>query len=270
MKIKYLLIIAIAFVTVSCSTVYKSGQTPDDVYFSPAQDKQEYVVVDENDNRMYGSRSQSLRHRNDIMLSVSYGNSFGPYYDPFYSSFYPGINYNYPYSPFMKIGINSGYSYFNPYDQFYPYSWGYYYPYNYYGKDPFYSGYKVNTNTAPRRSNMGTYGNAPRMPIPQTIKGSDGKTYTPQNAPVRQFPNTSQSSNEQKSTGVGGFIRKIFTPSNGSESSNGRYENKNQPTRTFEKERREVNQPNRTFTPTLPPSSNNSGGSAPVRTFRKN
>src|SRR5215210_1700039 len=37
----------------SCSTAYKTGQTPDDVYFSPAREEAAYVKVENNDDRRY-------------------------------------------------------------------------------------------------------------------------------------------------------------------------------------------------------------------------
>ena len=37
----------------SCSTAYKAGQTPDDVYFSPARETEAYVKVEKNDDRRY-------------------------------------------------------------------------------------------------------------------------------------------------------------------------------------------------------------------------
>jgi hypothetical protein len=43
MKIKYLLFVCSIAVFSSCSTAYRSGQTPDDVYYSPAPQLREYV-----------------------------------------------------------------------------------------------------------------------------------------------------------------------------------------------------------------------------------
>jgi hypothetical protein len=37
----------------SCTSAYKTGQTPDDVYFSPEREKEEYVRVEKRDDRYY-------------------------------------------------------------------------------------------------------------------------------------------------------------------------------------------------------------------------
>jgi len=46
---KIFITILSAVVFSSCSTAYKAGQTPDDVYFSPSLNRSEYVVMDEED-----------------------------------------------------------------------------------------------------------------------------------------------------------------------------------------------------------------------------
>src|SRR5918993_6008453 len=47
----------------SCSTAYKSGQTPDDVYYSPARETDAYVKVENDDERRY--RSEDRYRSND-------------------------------------------------------------------------------------------------------------------------------------------------------------------------------------------------------------
>ena len=37
----------------SCTTAYKTGQTPDDVYYSPARPQDEYVRTEKQDDRRY-------------------------------------------------------------------------------------------------------------------------------------------------------------------------------------------------------------------------
>ena len=51
-----ILLLALSAVTFSnCTTAYKTGQTPDDVYYSPARpiDQDEYVRVDNDNDRTY-------------------------------------------------------------------------------------------------------------------------------------------------------------------------------------------------------------------------
>jgi hypothetical protein len=51
----------------SCSTAYKTGQTPDDVYYSPARETAAYVKVENDDDRRY--RSEDRYRSNDIYRS---------------------------------------------------------------------------------------------------------------------------------------------------------------------------------------------------------
>ena len=45
-------ILSLALVFASCTTAYKSGQTPDDVYYSPARPQEEYVRTEKKDDRL--------------------------------------------------------------------------------------------------------------------------------------------------------------------------------------------------------------------------
>lgn len=49
MNARFLLLILSAATVTSCSTVYKSGQTPDDVYYSPAKEQPAYVNTQEKE-----------------------------------------------------------------------------------------------------------------------------------------------------------------------------------------------------------------------------
>jgi hypothetical protein len=49
----YLLLVSLAFIFASCSTAYKTGQTPDDVYYSPERSSDEYVRVEKRNDRQY-------------------------------------------------------------------------------------------------------------------------------------------------------------------------------------------------------------------------
>lgn len=53
MKSAILLLALSAIVFSSCSTAYKSGQTPDDVYYSPARPADEYVQSENKKDRKY-------------------------------------------------------------------------------------------------------------------------------------------------------------------------------------------------------------------------
>ena len=51
MKTKLLLLIGIIAVFSSCSSAYRIGQTPDDVYYSPAPEQDEYVTSDNQQDK---------------------------------------------------------------------------------------------------------------------------------------------------------------------------------------------------------------------------
>ena len=53
MKPSILLLALTAAAFSSCTTAYKTGQTPDDVYFSPTRPQEEYVRVEKQDDRYY-------------------------------------------------------------------------------------------------------------------------------------------------------------------------------------------------------------------------
>src|SRR5687768_11980116 len=60
----FLPLLSLTLVFASCTTAYKSGQTPDDVYFSPERPQAEYVrVEDKEEDRYY--RGESNRSSSD-------------------------------------------------------------------------------------------------------------------------------------------------------------------------------------------------------------
>lgn len=102
MKTKFLLIPLLALFFTSCSTAYKSGQTPDDVYYSPLRvengndnndkDKDEVknTSSEEREIRM-ATRDRRWRDRdNDYDYRYDpyrYGYSYGYYYNPYYCKY---------------------------------------------------------------------------------------------------------------------------------------------------------------------------------------
>ena len=63
----YLLFVSLVIAFASCTSVYKTGQTPDDVYFSPTRPQDEYVQVNKNDDRKYYSDDE---YRDDRYLRM--------------------------------------------------------------------------------------------------------------------------------------------------------------------------------------------------------
>jgi hypothetical protein len=263
MKTKHLLLIGIIVVLSSCSAVYRTSQTPDDVYYSPAPPQNDYVHTDNQQDRdSYGYNNNSFNrehlaisrgirepiYRNTLSFSLGYG------YDP-YNSFDYGYNsYNY-YNPY---GYYNQYTY--PGVTFYPYAHDYY---GGYYSSPFYNYYQppfyipqpgTNATFGPRKYNLGVYN-----PTVSPLNNHPGQSTTTNSAPVRTFSTT-----PANGTGVGNFIRRVIFPSNNNSSGSYRNTTNNSdnstPARSFQ---------TNTSSGSSSSSSSGSGGSAPVRTFRK-
>ena len=110
----------------SCSTAYRTGQTPDDVYYSPAKETEAYVKVENNDQPKYRTedryRSNEYVNPDDRWLRMRVRNryrwsSFDDYEwnDWRYNSW--GYNSYHTYSPFNSYWNNyyNWNSYYNPY-----------------------------------------------------------------------------------------------------------------------------------------------------------
>ena len=121
-----ILILSIAFLA-SCNAAYKTGQTPDDLYYSKAKEvKKEYVHYDRNVDH-YEERQIRMCISNPRFRNLDYNN-----------------DYDYKYNPYA-YGYNYGY-YYNPC----------YYPYPVYN---FGSTYVNPKNTTIRKANLGGYSN---------------------------------------------------------------------------------------------------------------
>ena len=142
MNIKILLIAISAATISSCSTTYRSGQTPDDVYYSP---KRVIEEDDTQDTRREEPRKSYYQDR-EIRMAV---------YDRRWRDF--NDEFDYKYDPY-HYGYSYGY-YYNPYYCHYPV-------------------YLVNVpvvnpkNTVPRMTNLGSYNNTGYV-VPN-VKSSNG------------------------------------------------------------------------------------------------
>jgi len=292
MKIKHLLMLGVVAAFSSCSTAYRTGQTPDDVYYSPAPQENTYVTkATDEDKNSYSYRNQEeadIRrgiedpvYRSGITFSMGMGYGYNPYslypYNSFNNPFYGNGGY-YSYDPYGFKSMydpyyNNSFGYMNPYSYN---SFGYYgySPYSF-GFSPYYSPYSpilfssktVNTNTGPRRYNLNVYNNNST-----SNSGSRGNVQ-----PIRSTgTGTTQPST---GTGVGNVIRRVFTPSQRSTYTPPSNNNYNNNRRTYNdnnynsNNNNNYNTPERTFTPSAPSnsssSSSGSSNSAPVRTFRR-
>ena len=161
--------IAVAGIT-SCSTAYKTGQTPDDVYYSPVrtygEDKKEET---KQDNREVANTETSEDRR--IRIGIN---------DPRYRNWDYG--YDYAYTPY-KYGYNYGY-YYNPYYCSYP---------------VYYNTIKPvvvkPVSTVPRTNNLGSYANTNYNNTNNTVKLSTKMASVKQ--PVR---NTYNNNNQTQTT----------------------------------------------------------------------
>jgi len=214
MKPTILLLALTALAFSSCTTAYKTGQTPDDVYFSPAQPQDEYVQTKRNDDRRYDGNDEYYDDRYlrmKVHNRTQWSNLNDWYYfgDRYSYSYYNGFNN--PWNPNMYWNY-----YYNPYSSYYPYGGG--------G-----SVYILNPKSTasiynrPRTFNLNTFngnniitGNSYTVPRGSKSSGSDYYYY---NTQPRNSNNSRNSNNNN-----GSFLRNVFSnersSSNNSNSSN--------------------------------------------------
>ncbi|MBL0184006.1 MAG: hypothetical protein IPP96_17680 [Chitinophagaceae bacterium] len=192
MKTKILLLSLTAAAFSSCTTAYKSSQTPDDVYYSPAR-----VYEDDSQNKREEEKTKPAPDY-EITMSIR---------DYRWRNF--SNEYDYDHSPYNYSckGYSYGY-YYNPY--YYP--WAIYTPRATYSKP---------VNTTPRMVNLNAYnGYNPNVASDKT--NGTGRWANPtyrynnsnSNGRSRQIilPNSSSSSNNNTRT---------YTPSSSGSSSSG-------------------------------------------------
>lgn len=187
----------------SCATAYKTGQTPDDVYYSPAKPEEEYARQDDerdyrNNNDYYTLGDYRLR------MQVRNRTRYCACNDDWYYD-------NWNYSNSWRYGWNN------------PWTWrpgvntGWYYSYN-----PWcYSPYPSYTTTATTKTfnykppirNFGNTNTVATTYNPKTGYSTNNNS----GRPARVYNN----SNRGNGNGFGGFLRQILTPSGNSGSSSG-------------------------------------------------
>jgi hypothetical protein len=177
-----LLALSVAAIS-SCSTAYKTGQTPDDVYYSPVR-----VVEVKEDQKQNDDRNQ-VRYRSEDDYEITMGIR-----DRRWRDFRD--DYSYSYSPYNYATCNTynyGY-YYNPY----------YYPWAIYtGKIT----YQAPVNTTPRMVNLNAYNGYNS----RVATGKTTGTVTWSN-PSTQYNNSNRSSNRREA-------REYIVPRNNNSSS---------------------------------------------------
>ena len=117
MQRQILLLAITAAALSSCTTIYKTGQTPDDVYFSPTRPQDEYVSVEEKedyrnqyDDKYYDDRYLRMKVHNYSQWSTlddwyaydRYGYRANYYYGTYYN---PYTSWNYHYNPYCQNNV---------------------------------------------------------------------------------------------------------------------------------------------------------------------
>ena len=111
MRSAILLLVLSAAILGSCTSAYKTGQTPDDVYFSPDRQHDKYIATREDDNRYQGDDVYDDKYlRMKVHNRMMWSELDDPYfYNPRNSySFYN--NWSNPWSPYTYWNY-----YYNPY-----------------------------------------------------------------------------------------------------------------------------------------------------------
>ena len=276
MKTKHLLYLLSIVALCSCSSAFRTGQTPDDVYYSPAPPPPvEYVTTDNQQDRdrysynnTFNSEDLAIRrgindprYRSSISLDLGYGYSpydyygsslyapYTPYYSP-YGSFYNP--YSYTGVTFYPHGYN--YNYYGAYSPYY----SNYSPFNYYYPPVYNSVPASNYRTGPRTFNLGVYNNG----ATNRTNARQQQTVSGTTMPVRTITPKPASG-----SGVGNFIRRVIAPSNNNRS----YSSDNDNNRSYRNDNNNNSSPTRTIqsgTSSSGGSSSSGSTSAPVRTFR--
>jgi hypothetical protein len=157
---KTLLVILSIAILASCSTTYKSGQTPDDLYYSKSR-----VIVEKEPEDRYERREDYTSQDRQIRMAINDRRWRNLDYD---------YDYDCRYSPYA-YGYNYGY-YYNPF----------YYPYPVYSVGVKYVNPK---NTTIRTANLGAYGNTVTTYTPTKGYGTVKTTTT------RRYNNTNSQNN---------------------------------------------------------------------------
>lgn len=202
MKRQILLLAITAAALSSCTTAYKTGQTPDDVYFSPTRPQDEYVKVEEKDEYRYDDTYYDDRYLRMKVHNRSQWNTLDDWYS--YDRYSYRANYYYG-------------SYYNPYT-----SWNYYNnPYCHNNNVIIYNPKLTSTVVnvpKPRNFNLTAYTNTNYNNANNNIRMN---TYKQGNVGRPVYSNTNSNN------GFSNTIKQIFSGSNNTNSSS------NAPSRTY-------------------------------------
>jgi uncharacterized membrane protein YgcG len=240
-------------IMMGCSTAYRSGQTPDDVYFSPTKENSGYVQFNNRDEEY---RADEVPMTDRYLRMKTFGGSRWNMFDDDFAYWNnPHWNNNTYFNVYPSIGYGMGYGnamWGNPFAYRNSGFWNPFSP-NYYGRPVVvYNVYNINKYTTPRSSGPRTY-NLNTYTAPRNVY-SDPKLGT-----------NIRSGNQYYNNSSSGTPRGGYNPrSSGSDYGS--------PARTFSNSSSSGSSSNRSSGSTSSSSSSSSSGSsssgsAPVRSF---
>ena len=199
MKTTNLLTLAFVVLLSSCTAAYRTGQTPDDVYYSPARPEDEYVRVQREESRRYRNADESYEDRY-LRMRVHNRYQWNDLSD-WYTYERWTLGYNSYFAPTVNPYVSWNY-YYNPYYSHYNYN------------SPYFSNWAVGSShgvktrsTGPRTFNLNTY---QQMPVNlKSVRGQSSQ-YIPNIYVSTPASKTSTSNNR------GNSLREIFNNSGGS------------------------------------------------------
>ena len=232
MRFQNILPAILAVVALSGCSVYRSGQTPDDVYYSPVHEEDSYVTVDNSNNRRYNGQGDYYNpDDNYLRMRVR---------DPYrWSSIddYSVMN-NWQYSP-GYYGYYSPFSYYNPYSYYSPFSFNAYWS-SYYSWNSYYNPYCTGIIVGSPKNNPVVYSRIRNTYFVNSYSNSGYNTHNGINGTMNRYytPGNSRSNaryNNSNSPSVGSSLRSAFS---GSSSNNSRSESyypsaNDRPTRVY-------------------------------------
>jgi len=174
-----ILSLSVVLLLASCTTAYKSGQTPDDVYYSPERPREEYVRMEKDNDRRYRNDYRSedyYAYEDDRFLRYKVRNRYRwSYLDDYYRD------------PFAYRYGN--YHYYDPYFWNARAYWNYYY--NPYGNHIVIVNPRNNVYTRPRTYNLHVFDNPNRNSYNPKMPGNASRQYNnPGNRNTERYRNT--------------------------------------------------------------------------------
>jgi len=173
MKLSLLLSVLTAVIFTSCSTAYKTGQTPDDVYYSP--------VVEKETNREVVRREEASVDPEQRQIRMQA-------FDPRWRTLDDRYDYGSRYNPY-RYGYNYDY-YYNPYFYNFPVYNNSFWPIN---NNNYWSNFSFinQRNSAPRMTSLSSYNSSKVL-----------NTFNPKNGAVTNSDNYRRynNSNSQQNT----------------------------------------------------------------------